>query len=120
MTTLNPKSNCVVIQRIANGYDRFGREQHQQTRRKTLCAVVKIGSSAETTTVRNDSSASGGAFEEMNYDARLLFRPTENINHGDLVELFGLTLQVKVVNPRPDVNGILHHLQVDLDRWVSE
>ena len=120
MTTLNPKSSCVVIRRIVNGYDRFGRELHETIRRKTRCAVVKVGSSADRTTVRNDSSASGGAFEEMVYDARLLFLPSESIQHGDLVELLGLTLQVKVVNPRPDVNGVLHHLQVDLDRWVSE
>lgn len=118
MSTLNPKTRCVIVRRSSN-FDQYGRPSSVVKKKTTRCAVVKAGQMAEKTTVRNDSAASGGAFEEINYDARILFLPNEDVKIGDLVEVLGLVFEIKGTMLRPDVNGKPHHIQTECDKWGS-
>lgn len=125
MTTLRPRSPC-SIRRETGGFDRYGRPQHSSNRVNTKCAIVWLKDNASETSVRADSSASRGRAEEKIYESRLLFKPTEDILPGDLIaiRLQGSPIEIVVealsVWRRPDVNGVIHHIQVEGNRWASE
>lgn len=103
--------------------DRNGRPQHSSGHRNTRLAIIYLRSKTEISSVRTDSSASRGAAEETTSDARFLFRPHERINKGDLVEIsvggVEATIEIDMIRPMLDVDGVLHHLQVDGRHWAS-
>jgi len=124
--TLRPKYPCRIIKSISS-YDRFGRPQFRQQRIKTRCDVVYIREGSETTTVREDSSASRGRSEEYYSDARLMLHAREQLRVGDLIEVdaYGelfekLTLEVMRIQRRVDVHGRMHHMEVDCNRMAIE
>lgn len=85
----------------------------------SVCSVVRLTTSTNKTSVRTDSSGSGGSAKEIQADARLLFLPTTNLEENDRVEVNGIALRVvqtqiryAVFSPAPD------HLEVDLDIWA--
>lgn len=79
-----------------------------------LCAVVKLDAGALKTSVRTDSSASRGNAEEIAPVARLLFPPVYDVAVGDLVKVMEFVMEVKSVQPRVAVFGVIDHFEVDL------
>lgn len=124
MTTLRPRTPC-TIRRWTGGYDRQGRRVHEETGKTTKCAVVWVKDGVDETSVRADSSASRGRAEERVFDVRLLFLPREVVRTGDLVSVQvaanfeALQVEVGLAQPRPDVEGVVHHIQVEGNRWAS-
>lgn len=123
MSTLRPRVPCTIRTRTT-AYDRYGQPIHSETERETRCAIIRLTSSVDTTSVRTDSSASRGRAEEVVYDVRLLMAPRESVKRGDLVTVRlkgaeALTVEVMEVHPRADVAGRLHHIEVDGNRWAS-
>lgn len=122
--TLRPRYPCVIIKRTKS-FDKVGRAEFSTSRRKTKCDVIYIREDVSDTTVREDSSASQGRAEEYVNDVRLLFSPRDNVRLGDVIEVaaFGereqIKIEVKRVHRRIDVEGRLHHVQVDGDRFAS-
>jgi len=112
-----PSVECSII-RYTDEVDEYG-QQAFSTPVKALCCVVKLTTMTNKTSVRTDSSGSGGSAKEIQAAARLLFQASANIEENDRVEINGIALRViqsqiryAVFSPRPD------HLEVDLEIWV--
>lgn len=116
MSWLQPRTPCRLYRALST-YDHTGRRQISDTPVDTKCAAVRFGASVETTSVRTDSTASQGRAEQVVYDAVLLFRTSEQVKNGDVVELYGQRYRIARVQPRPNVMGALHHVQAECDRW---
>lgn len=80
-------------------------------------ATVRLNSGRQQTSIRTDKSGTQSRAEEVVYDARILIEPDATFSFGDKIDLFGLTYKVEVIFPRYEMTGILHHYQVDLNRW---
>jgi len=124
MTTLRPRTPC-TLSRKTSTFDRYGREQHKLQRRSTKCAIIHMYNETEKTSVRADSSASRGRSDEQVADGRFLLKPSEQVSTGDLLELKvrggeKYVIQINRVFRRPDVEGVIHHIDVEGDIWVSE
>lgn len=99
------------------GYDIHAKEQLGDSYR-AKCAVVKLTSVSEATSVRTDSSASRGSAREIVADARLLFGPKTKINIDDKVDVMGFSLKVLSIFPRLTIGGRHDHNQIDLAIWA--
>lgn len=124
MTTIRTRTKC-RIKRVQTTYDKYGRPKENSTYRATKCAIVWIKDLDIETTVRNDSSASRGSADQNTHEVRLMFHPRDMITVGDIIEINDkaagkMTLQASMVQRRLDINGSVHHIQVDGDRWASE
>lgn len=108
---------CCTIERLA-GHDLYGGRALSKPQ-TTQCAVVKLLSAREASTVRADSSASRGGARQIQADARLLFPTSVALDEGDRVTVSGIRLHVKSIRPRFDAFGAHHHNEVDLDIWAS-
>lgn len=111
-----PNVSCRVTPLTA-ARDSFGAPVFGASR-SGRCSVVKLTGSTAKTSVRTDSSGSGGNADEFLYDAVLLFLKNETIKANDLVEIGGAKLKVISVQPRYDVMGKLDHKEVGLNIWV--
>ncbi len=85
---------------------------------KSRCSIVKLTDDRTRTSVRRDTSATGGNAHEITSDARLLIERTATIQPGCRITVLGVTLRVDGVYRRNDVHGVLHHFQVDCSIWV--
>lgn len=124
MSTLRPRTPCVISKKTG-GFDMYGRETHRIRRTKTKCSIVNLYNETEKTSVRADSSASRGRADEQVADVRVLLRPKEKISTGDLIEITlqggdPIVMQVNRIFRRPDIDGAIHHIDVEGDLWVSE
>jgi len=124
MSTLRPRTNCWISSKIET-YDGYGRPQHTMTRRKTKCAIVSLHKNAERTTVRADSSASRGRANEQVFDSRLLLKPNESVQLGDVIEVEikgAENLQIEVIRifHRTDIEGRIHHIDIEGETWASD
>tara|TARA_R110000851_G_scaffold59347_11_gene137425 strand:- start:13535 stop:13912 length:378 start_codon:yes stop_codon:yes gene_type:complete len=123
-TTLRPRTPC-TIKRKTSKFDQYGRAEHTEKRRITKCAIIHLYNETSKTSVRADSSASRGRADERTADVRILLKPTEEIATGDLVSIklkggLDITMEVNRIFRRPDVEGSIHHIDIEGDIWVSE
>jgi hypothetical protein len=124
MTTLKPKTPC-VISSSTKKYDLYGRPLHSAAKRRTKCAIIHLYREHEKTTVRADSSASRGRADEEVSQVRILLKPNEKISTGDLVEITlkggqPITMEVRKIFRRPDVEGVIHHIDIEGDIWAPK
>lgn len=122
MSTLKPKVNCTVTH-ATRSFDRHGQEELNEKTRRTRCHVIRLQSSFQATSVRTDVSASRGRAEEAVYDVRLLFKPSEAVQPGDVIEVMpnGLpSVKCRVIHatPKTDIDGVTHHIDVEGERWA--
>jgi hypothetical protein len=113
---LRPNLSCLVTS--VEGHDQYGKEILGETN-TSKCAVVRLEASAEKTSVRSDSSASGGYAEERKAIGRLLFPHYEDVALGYKIQLLNLSLRVLSVFPRFSLDGKPDHLQVDVAIWAD-
>lgn len=78
----------------------------------SVCAVVKFVTTAASTTVRTDSSATRGNAEELTASVILLLSKKVEPQIDNLITLRGTTVRVISVQPRYDVMGRLDHYQI--------
>lgn len=124
MSTLRPNIAC-WIRRRTESFDAQGRSIWKTRSTKSKCSIVWLHASKDKTTVRADSSASRGRAEESLADARLLFLPSVAISVGDVVEVSvkggdNIKVEINRVFRRPDVNGVIHHIDVEGEIWEQE
>ena len=112
---LRAHTPCTVTP--TGNFDVYGQEQ-PGIPYASKCAVVKIQSRDEPSSVRTDSSGSRGYADETKIQARLLFYPDTPLKRGDKVELLGMTIRIIEIMPRIDIHGRLDHLQVDGVMWA--
>lgn len=112
-----PNTFC-KIEASTGAFDRYGRQVVASSRR-VACSVVRAKASGLRTSLRSDTSATQGYASETEHDALVLFKLTERIAIGDVMEIDGLKFEVKSTHVRRAVDGKLHHLEVGGDAWVS-
>lgn len=111
------KPNVEMMIEKPAAYDEYGQPTLAGQKIKSRCSVVKLATQRMRTTVRTDTSGSGGNAHEVTADARLMVK-IGAVAKGDKVTVRGETLRVEEVQRRIDVNGKDHHDQVDCSKWV--
>lgn len=84
------------------------------------CAVVKLATSNEKTSVRADSSASRGNAMELENISVILLVPTTAAQIDDIVELSGVKLRIASREPKLDVSGRLDHFRIQATMWSQK
>lgn len=107
-----PNTSCMVTRRSLSA-DLYGRYTYSAPE-ATACAVVTYDLATHKTSVRADSSASGGRAEALAGVARFLFPKNTAIAIGDRLTKDGFQLEVIEVHPRRSVLGPLDHIEVDM------
>jgi hypothetical protein len=112
-----PNTFCMVSRRslVADLYGSYTFTAPQQT----ACAVVTYDLSTHKTSVRADSSASGGRAEHLAGVARFLFPKNVVISRGDRVTKDNFLLEVIEVHPRRSVLGPIDHIEVDMRPYTE-
>lgn len=67
--------------------------------------------------IRADRSETKGRASESTGSIRILVHPKDDIKLDDIIELLGYHLRVMSIFPRQDLQGAIHHYQVDLEVW---
>lgn len=111
------KGNVQITINQIGGYDGYG-QTTLGPESKSLCSIVKLTLDRTRTSVRRDTSGSGGKAHEKTSDTRLLVNPSADISAGCKVTLMGQELIVNEVQKRYDVRGVFHHYQVDCGIWA--
>lgn len=122
MSTIRPRTPCVIRREAAGEFDRFGRPSKSATETRAKCAVIHIRNAVEDTSVRADTSASRGRGEQLEFAYHLLFHPRVSVQLGDIIT-FEVgdgkhSVEVKMLEPRYDVGGRVHHVEVKGNRWA--
>lgn len=112
-----PNTSCLLIRRSLVR-DLYGRTTYAAPV-TTPCAVITYDLATHKTSVRADSSASGGRAEHLAGVVRFLFPKHVTIIRGDRVHKDGYTLEVIEVHPRRSVLGPIDHIEVDLRPYVG-
>lgn len=79
--------------------------------------MIRIERQTKPTSIRTDKSGSQGRAEEMVVQGRLLLENRVEPINGDLVSFRGKTYKVVDVFPRFDMDALVNHYQVDVERW---
>ncbi|MGZ8220331.1 MAG: hypothetical protein ACXWT0_01655 [Methylobacter sp.] len=106
----------MIVERMT-GHDAYGQPVVSSTF-SSRCSIVKLAVDRLKTSVRTDTSASGGNAHEIIADARLLAALNPAVEVGDRVIVAGVALRVDTRFVRRDVHGNTHHFQLDLSLWA--
>jgi hypothetical protein len=79
--------------------------------------VVRIEQMTQPTSIRTDKSGSQGRAYEKIIAGRFLIENSKEPSSGDLITVRGKTYEVVDVFPRYDMDGLVNHFQVDIERW---
>lgn len=105
------------IARATGQFDSSGNELYGPNR-PARCAVVKLNSRSEKSTVRADSSGSRGAAQEVLPDIVLLFKAGNAPDLEDRITVDGVKVRVTARMPRYLVTGAIDHYQVECEKWA--
>ncbi len=112
-----PTVRCQIIS-YTEQVDDYGRQTFSSPF-DSACSVVRLTTATKKTSVRTDSSGTGGSAKEIQADAILLFSPETNLKKNDRVDINGISLRVVEVQIRYGVfSNKPDHLEVDLEIWV--
>lgn len=80
-------------------------------------SVIRDESMSQPTSIRTDKSGSQGRADEVVVKGRLLIENQVVPKIGDLVSFLSNTYRIDRVFPRLDMDGLVNHYQVDVERW---
>ena len=110
-----PNLNCTLYN--ADGtHDLYGRPQ-PTVKARERCAIVKLITRSDKSSVRADSSGSRGSAHEEIADAVLLFTKTTAADIDDVVEVQGVWLLITGKFPRVSLGGKLDHYEIIANVW---
>lgn len=112
--SFRPNINA-LLEPVAQETDAYGQKSFGAAV-TVRCASVSLKVKSEKTSVRADSSASGGQAEETLGTARFLFLPGV-VKLDDRVTVLGVRFRVLSVFPRISVGGKHDHDEVDCEAW---
>ena len=112
---LIPNKKC-RIHTSSGQYDLNGRPVQGQIVGE-MCAVVRMLTRAEKTSVRADTSASRGAAIEEVSDGKFLLMPRTVADYDDLIEVDGQKFKIVGKQRRYDINGRLDHYEIFGESW---
>lgn len=78
---------------------------------------MNIERKTQPTSIRTDKSGSQGRADEPVVQGRLLIENRVEPVGGDLIKFRGRTYRVVDVAERFDMDGLVNHYQVDIERW---
>lgn len=108
-------NRCVVIPKLdydEHGQQRFGSKVPEK------CAIVKLTSGQQHTSVRADQTASRAHADEFVADVVLLMTPNTKLKVNDKLEIGGLELRARSLQQQYSVTGVLDHIQAGLEQWA--
>jgi len=74
--------------------------------------IVRLASLMEMSSVRADSTASRGAAEDMIAEAKILLPTSTRAKVGDVLEGYGVKIEVTGLHPRINTRGQLDHYEL--------
>lgn len=110
-----PNQTCTI--RVASGRTDVYGQPLAATRVRERCAVVRLITTNQPSSVRADSSASRGAAKELVSDSLILLAKTTSANIDDLIEIQGATLRILSKHPRFGTTGALDHYEITASVW---
>lgn len=111
---LNSNATCTV--RKLTGFDIYGKPALGAAVTER-CAVLKLKTEVQHTTVRADGSQSRGHGDEFLSQNRIHLDGTTVAALGDQVTVHGVVFRVTTKNPCFDVLGPLDHYEIDGAVW---
>lgn len=105
-----PNQVC-AIQVTSGNTDVYG-QPLATTRVREQCAVVRLVTTNQPSSVRADSSASRGNAKELVSDSLILLAKTTVANIDDLIDIGGMTLRITSKHPRFNIAGSLDHFEI--------
>lgn len=100
---------CKISTKV--GTDVYGAPKFSAAR-ASVCAIVKLVSKSQHTTVRADSGATRGHADEATADAVLLISKNIEPEFDSIVQVRGMKLRVFSIRHRMDVMGRLDHYEI--------
>ncbi len=110
-----PNQSCTIV--VASGRTDVYGQPLAATRVAERCAVVRLITTNQPSSVRADSSASRGAAKEVVSDSLILLAKSTAANIDDLIEINGSKLRILSKHPRFAINGRLDHYEITASIW---
>lgn len=98
------------------GYDELGKHAFASPKVIRL-SVIRLESDVNPTSIRTDKSGTKSRAEEKLHVGRVMIAANEVFKVGDQLDLHDIRWEIDSIHPRFDINGRLHHYQVDLQAW---
>jgi hypothetical protein len=111
------RPNQVCFIRVASGRTDVYGQPLAATKVREQCAVVRLITTNQPSSVRADSSASRGAAKELVSDSLILLTKTTAASIDDLIDIGGVTLRILSKHPRYNVGGSLDHFEITASIW---
>lgn len=109
-------NRIAYLRRKSKNADMYGQHTYGQ-KEAVHYALVRYNTSIEDSTVRADSSATRGNVKEFHSTGRVLLHKKHNPAFGDLIIVEGKVFEIKGIEPRFNILGILDHWQVELEKF---
>jgi hypothetical protein len=75
-------------------------------------SIVKLGEVVVPSSVRADQSATRGAAEIETLDAKLLLPAYVTVEHGDVITVLGMNVEIAGITPRLNALGDVDHFEI--------
>jgi hypothetical protein len=108
---LHPTIPCTIT--ALDDFDVYGRPKLAEVRHDWRCAIIKLKTNRERTSIRTDTSGSSANAHEIAADARLLMKEHPALAVGSQILVAGCALKVEALTHRFTVHGQLDHVEVD-------
>jgi hypothetical protein len=109
MPVIGMNTQCYITPKIGN--DAFGQPK-LGIKRESKCAVLKLETMKQATTLRPDSGGSRGHADEEVADLHVLVNKNESITIDDIFEVHGVTFHIVSNRPRFDAFGKFDHIEL--------
>jgi hypothetical protein len=110
-----PNIRCVI--QLASGKNDVRGQPIPGPNVPERCAVVKLVTKNEKSSVRADSSASRGNALELEADSVILLTTGTRAQIDDIIIIGGYKLRIMAKQPRFDVSGRLDHYEINAAMW---
>jgi hypothetical protein len=112
----SPNLPCLVY--LSSGTsDIHGQPTPSTTSIAERCAVVKLATVNQKTSIRADSSGSRGNAREIIVDAVILLTPTTKANIDDIIKVNSVGIRITTKQPQFDIQGNIDHYRVEGMIW---
>lgn len=111
------RPNQVCYIRVASGRTDIYGQPLAAFKVREQCAVVRLITTNQPSSVRADSSASRGNAKELVSDSLILLGKATVANIDDLIDIGGSTLRIISKHPRFALNGSLDHYEITASVW---
>jgi hypothetical protein len=109
-------NRIAYLRRKSKNTDMYGQYTYGQ-KEAVHYGLVRYNTLMEDSTVRADSSATRGNIKEFHSTGRVLIAKKFNPSFGDLIVVENKVFEIKGVEPRFNILGLLDHWQCELEKY---